>query len=135
MNKSKTTLLLMELVIMVMFFSIAAAICMNVFASAQVTADDSANRSMAGIHAQSAVDCYKAVKGDLAECVEILGGVTDGSVMYIFFDDKWNLCDSENSSAEGFTVSLLKFAGGNISVTVSVNGTEGLLFDIGAYIY
>ena len=134
MNKSKTTLLLMELVIMVMFFSVAAAICMNVFASAQLTANDSANRSMAGIYAQSTVDCYKATKGDLAACAGILGGFAEENALYIYFDNKWNLLDSAAGSRDGFTVWLMKPASGDILVTVTANDTGERFFDIRTYI-
>ena len=86
----RATLFLMELVIVIFFFSICAAICVNVFGSAQQMAKESDNLSKAVIEARSAASCYKAAEGDLRETALLLGGVMQDCQPSIFYDKHWN---------------------------------------------
>lgn len=86
----KATLFLMELVLVIFFFSICAAICVNIFGSAQTMADNSENVSRAAVEARSAASCFKAAEGDLEQTALLLNGVeTDDSVL-VYFDNNWN---------------------------------------------
>lgn len=94
----KATLFLMELVIVIFFFSICAAICVNMFGSAQQMADDSENLSRAVVEARSAASCYKAAEGDLEQTALLLNGVeTDDSVL-VYFDKNWNRTDATETA-------------------------------------
>ncbi|MBR5318482.1 MAG: hypothetical protein IKU46_02670 [Peptococcaceae bacterium] len=86
----RATLFLMELVIVIFFFSICAAICVNVFGSARQMAKDSDNLSKAVIEARSAASCYKAAEGDLQETALLLDGVLQDGQPVIFYDKQWN---------------------------------------------
>lgn len=94
----KATLFLMELVIVIFFFSICAAICVNMFGSAQQMADDSENLSRAVVEARSAASCYKAADGDLEKTARLLDGVQLEDSAAVYFDEAWNkIADSENA--------------------------------------
>lgn len=94
----KATLFLMELVIVIFFFSICAAICVNMFGSAQQMADDSENLSRAVVEARSAASCYKAADGDLEKTAYLLDGVQLDDSAAVYFDEAWNkTADSENA--------------------------------------
>ena len=94
----KATLFLMELVIVIFFFSICAAICVNIFGSAQQMADDSENLSRAVVEARSAASCYKAADGDLEKTARLLDGVQLDDSAAVYFDEAWNkIADSENA--------------------------------------
>lgn len=94
----KATLFLMELVIVIFFFSICAAICVNMFGSAQQMADDSENLSRAVVEARSAASCYKAADGDLEKTARLLDGVQLDDSAAVYFDEAWNkIADSENA--------------------------------------
>ncbi len=86
----KATLFLMELVIVIFFFSICAAICVNIFGSAQQMADNSENLSRAAMEARSAASCYKAAEGDLAETARLLEGIQTENSVLVYFDEAWN---------------------------------------------
>ena len=94
----KATLFLMELVIVIFFFSICAAICVNMFGSAQQMADDSENLSRAVVEARSAASCYKAADGDLEKTARLLDGVQLDDSAAVYFDEAWNkIADSETA--------------------------------------
>ena len=94
----KATLFLMELVIVIFFFSICAAICVNMFGSAQQMADESENLSRAVVEARSAASCYKATDGDLEKTARLLDGVQLDDSAAVYFDEAWNkIADSETA--------------------------------------
>ncbi len=94
----KATLFLMELVLVIFFFSICAAICVNIFGSAQTMADNSENVSRAAVEARSAASCFKAAEGDLEQTALLMNGVeTDDSVL-VYFDKNWNRTDAAETA-------------------------------------
>ncbi|MGN1350875.1 MAG: type II secretion system protein [Anaerovoracaceae bacterium] len=71
-HNSKSGLFLMEMIIVILFFSICSAICINVFAKARITADHSSDLNRAVVRAISAAEVYKSAEGDLKTTGELL---------------------------------------------------------------
>ena len=82
-------LLLIELFIALMFFSLAAAICLQLFIGAHNFSEDASNKSRATIESQNIAECFKAANGDMAETARLLGCETDGDIE-LWFDGDWN---------------------------------------------
>ena len=83
-------LLLIELFIALMFFSFAAAICLQIFIGANGFSRDASNKSRAVIESQNIAECFKAADGDMDETARLLGcGVQDGGIE-LWYDDEWN---------------------------------------------
>lgn len=70
--KSKTSLLLMEQLVMLLVFALAAALCLQVFAKAEVISADTAHRDQAVVLARNAAELLKSTDGDL-QAVRALG--------------------------------------------------------------
>lgn len=70
---SKTPLFLMELILMLLFFSISAVICLQIFAGAKNISEESKRLDYAVIQAQTAAEYWKASHGDLQETAERMG--------------------------------------------------------------
>lgn len=70
--KNKTSLLLMEQLIMVLVFALAAALCLNVFAGADRISRETARRDRAVLLAQNAAEVLKATSGDEAYTMDML---------------------------------------------------------------
>lgn len=62
--KNRTSLLLMEQLVMVLVFALAAAMCLQTFAKANAISRETALRDGAVILAQNAAEFLKASKGD-----------------------------------------------------------------------
>lgn len=62
--KNKTSLVLMEQLIMVLVFALAAALCLQVFVEADRISQETACRDEAVLMAQNAAEILKATSGD-----------------------------------------------------------------------
>lgn len=76
--KSKSPLMLMEQVLMVLVFALAAAFCLQAFSLSEQLSLDSRQRSDAALLAQNAVETLKGCDGDFEEAAALLGGSWDG---------------------------------------------------------
>lgn len=63
---------LMEIIVAIFFFSICAAICMNLFTGSRVIADRSGALNTAVVRASSTAEAYKASKGDMEALYNML---------------------------------------------------------------
>lgn len=86
----KSHLVLIELMIMLLIFSLTAALCLQVFAWSSDEAENIENRDKAMLKAQTAAEIIKAFEGDFAEAAEELGGV------YSAADDELVVCYTED---------------------------------------
>ncbi len=86
---SKSGLFLMELIFLVPLFAISAAICLQMFAYASLTAQKAENLSYATLAARSAAECYQATGGQLVEVADVLSGTATQTTMTVAYDDQW----------------------------------------------
>ena len=85
---SKTPLFLMELLIMLLVFSISAAICLQVFAGARRISDESRRLDLAVMQAQTAAECWKASHGNLDKTAELLNAKAEKNGFSIYDEEK-----------------------------------------------
>ena len=69
-TRSKSSLFLMELIIVLMFFSLSAAICMKVFAVSKVKTDTARDLAQASFAAESFAEVYKEYRGAMGKVGE-----------------------------------------------------------------
>jgi type II secretory pathway pseudopilin PulG len=86
---SRSGLFLMELILVILFFAISAAICLRVFASARQTAERGHDLSCAVLAAQSAAECYRASGGDLETAADLLSGNAEEGGLAVAYDAVW----------------------------------------------
>lgn len=100
--RSKTPLALMEQLVMVLVFALAAALCIQAFAASDRISRTAAARDRAVQLAQSAAEIMKSRGGDLAQAqsaaMERLGGQLSQGVWYVLYDRDWN--EVSDGSAE-----------------------------------
>lgn len=82
-QRSKAGLFLMEMILVIFFFSICAAICVNLFAGAKMTSEKSVQLNNAVVRSTNLAEIYKSADGDLGEAAEILEGLEDPAVAKI----------------------------------------------------
>ena len=71
--KNRTSLALMEQLVMVLVFALAAALCLNVFVKADEISRMIAYRDEAVLIAQNAAEMLQATSGDAQQAAELLG--------------------------------------------------------------
>ncbi|MDR2908620.1 MAG: hypothetical protein LBU86_01875 [Oscillospiraceae bacterium] len=76
-QKSKSSLFLIELLIVIAFFSVAAVVCVRLFVEARLLSASGRDLSGAMAVAQSAAECFKSAKGDPALAAGVFGSALD----------------------------------------------------------
>ena len=93
--KSKAPLSLMEQLVMLLVFALAAALCLQVF----VLSGQMSRMSEARDRGVTAVqEVIKASGGDVQQCEMLLGGSSDGQLWQIGYDADWKEVPMEQAS-------------------------------------
>lgn len=79
--RGKTPLVIMELVIMLLVFALAAAMCLGAFVLADSISSESELRDEAAARAQNCAELLRHSGGDFEWTAEKLGGECDGSAL------------------------------------------------------
>ena len=74
---------------MLLFFAVAAAICLQGFAKANQLSHAQQERDRAVVAVQNAAEVLKYARGDLNSTADILHGHFDGTVVTAFYDAQW----------------------------------------------
>ncbi|MCR5278719.1 MAG: hypothetical protein K6E19_04680 [Lachnospiraceae bacterium] len=72
MNKSKSALFLMELIIVIFFFTLTSAVCLRVFVKAHDTAVETGNLNLAVLWAENAGECFNEFGADETAIRQVL---------------------------------------------------------------
>lgn len=127
---SKTPLFLMELIIMLFIFSVAAAISLRVFAEAKNIATESQALDFATIECQKAAELWKNNKGDLEQTAQQMDGIQTDHGFWVWYDKNWQKTDQQS------TYSLhLSPEAQTATITFSEGETEILSFSCEAVMY
>ena len=109
-TRNKSTLFLIEQLIVVAVFAICAVACISILTSSYFFAYDSAGTSRALIEAQNAAEIFKATGGDFQTVADLMGGVvhndsSSGHVLLsVFYDRNWQVVSYEH--ARGFVLHI-----------------------------
>lgn len=108
MQKSKSALFLMELIIVILFFALTSAVCMQVFVKAHDTAQSTEGMNNAVLWADNAAECfyeygsdYESIEKNLKDAFHLkdysydLSFSSDESFLYMTFSFKYLPKDSE----------------------------------------
>ena len=105
-RSSRSGLFLLELMIVILFFAVTSAICMNLFVKAHLTSAAGSELTSAVREAQSVAELFKAADGDLKRLAESLDvRPIDGPTLNLYYDKDWVLIDHEKDAV--YTVSVV----------------------------
>lgn len=89
--KRNASLVLVELLIMLAVFAVAAALCIDAFVWADGNSKESAAEDQALLQAQNAAEVLKHCHGDFSQAAQALAGEADEKIWQIFYDNDWNV--------------------------------------------
>lgn len=95
-SKSKSRLFFIEILIIIVFFSICAGVCMNLFAKAKLISAESSDLTKGVLEAQTAAEAIKA-KGNSPELEELLGAFWEDDALKVYYDGEWNKVSPEEA--------------------------------------
>lgn len=111
-SNTRTSLFLMEIIISVLFLSLAGAICVQMFVHAHLTGRKSVDVNHAVIWTQNVAEAFSGVSGDLEQlaalyspgCVVVKPDDSDSSgTIIMFMDEEWQLIDYPTSDLSGMS--------------------------------
>lgn len=118
-NARKTGLFLMELIIAILFFSLAATICIQLFVKSHMISERSIALNHSILLAQNTAEIFYATNGDPEKTASLLGcGESSGtaaiadsdntSTLTLFYTDKFDCLDPAEAASAVFqqTISL-----------------------------
>lgn len=95
-NSSKSGIFLMELILSILFFSIAAAVCVKLFVTAHQLSGQSVNLNYAAAMAESIAEAFYGCNGDAGELAALFPDArmdeTDGQTILIINNVNEELC-------------------------------------------
>ncbi len=89
--KSKTPLVLMEQLVMVLVFALAAALCLRCFVLSDRLSEQNSLRDQAVLSAQSAAETIKGCGGDYEQAAALLGGRWADGAVAVHTDEGFSL--------------------------------------------
>ena len=102
MTRSRAPLALMEQVVMILVFALAAALCLQVFVLSNRISHLTEDETRAAVLAQEAAERLKAAGGDVSDAQQAvsrdMGGTISQGLWYICYDQNWQ----ETSGEEAF---------------------------------
>lgn len=109
MNRSnnRSGIFLLEIMLAILLFSIAGALCLQMFSKSRQTSKDTANLTQAADHVQNAAEMIKYAAEPTVrdsentffpDCLlkEYPDAVISSDKIQIYFDENWNYCRKEN---------------------------------------
>lgn len=92
---SRSTLFLMEQLVVILIFAICAAACVKIFVESYLMERRALDVSNALLSAQSAAECFKASAGDAEKAAALLGGNSardaKNNAVSVFYDGAWDV--------------------------------------------
>lgn len=132
--RGKAPLALMEQLVMVLVFALAAALCVQAFAVSDRISETAAARDRAVQLAQSAAEIMKSRGGDMAQAqsaaMERLGGQLSQGVWYVLYDGDWNEVSDDGAKDAVYRLEALPDSDAGqmkAEIRVSAEGGETLV--------
>ncbi len=126
---SKTKLFLLEMVIILLFFAFAGAVCMNLFAKAKMISEQSTDLTQAMLQAQAAAEAVKTTGGDERELEKLIGGAPDEAGLIVYYDREWNPVKEKANSVYAMKIELGREAG-TLDSSISVDKAGAMIYDL-----
>lgn len=94
----RSNLFLMEMIIAILFFALASAVCMQLFAKSKLLSMETSAKNHAMIIAKSAASSFETGDGSLVSLqADYPNSNLNGSLLTVYYDKNWNICSKKNA--------------------------------------
>lgn len=132
----RSNLFLMEMILAILFFSLASAVCMQLFVKARTLSQKTSQQNHAMSIAKSAASIFETGDGTLESLLsEYPDSLAEGTKLTIYYDEKWEACSSKECQYR-MTLKLDQQENGLTLADIQVEDSHHTeLFDITASCY
>jgi len=117
-------LFLIEMIIAIGFFSLACAVCVQLFVKGHLMSVESNDISRSVIYAQNAAEAFKATDGDINDTAKLLGATAMGDRIILGFDENWNSFAPKKGEKPAYRMIITRFeSNGLVMADIIVNRT------------
>lgn len=93
----RSSLFLMELILAILFFSLASAVCIRLFVKAHTIGNDTQNLNRAVTQSQSAAEILSGCDGNLSDLQTFFPeSRADGSQLTVYYTDTWSYTEASS---------------------------------------
>lgn len=120
-TKSRTSLVLMELIITILFFSVSSAVCVQLFVNAHLISKDAYELNNAVVKAQGFAEVMRGTDFTKDNILTIYPEAvfSDDESFELYYDSDFNPVKKENSMSDADYVSVVTF--GQVSKIQNIN--------------
>lgn len=133
----KSSLFLIELIIAILFFSLSSAVCVSLFSASHSMTEESENRNIALLEAQSVAEIYRNDVGDLSFIISMTSASEIEEGKYIYYLDESGAYVSEASTTtfcvELITTQDMKMS--NLDIAIVPPNSEEVIIELSTKIY
>lgn len=122
-SSSRSRLLLMELILNLLLFAIAAVVCLQLFAQAHLKSQQSQDLALATLQLQTVAEGFKATGADLTALQAQVGGTLSGQVLRLSYDESWQ--PTGGPAAYTLTLTASEDAQGMVTGDLSAARSDG----------
>jgi len=102
-QRSKSTLFLIEQLIVIAVFAICAVACVSILSAAYFNTNDSNSTRHAILKAESSAEVFKATGGDFSVVANTMGGIvkqgdSGTAIIVVYYNSLWQNCEEEDAS-------------------------------------
>lgn len=95
---AQSSLFLMEMMVVILFFALTSAICVHLFAQSYQTAKHSEDLTNGVLQAESAAELYKSTAGDLQQTAELLDAKWEAAgSLTVLYDAHWQIVQQDGA--------------------------------------
>ncbi len=95
---AQSSLFLMEMMVVILFFALTSAICVHLFAQSYQTAKHSEDLTNGVLQAESAAELYKSTAGDLQQTAELLDAKWEAvGSLTVLYDAHWQIVQQDGA--------------------------------------
>ncbi|MCI6640682.1 MAG: hypothetical protein MSH10_07910 [Pygmaiobacter massiliensis] len=116
-NRSRSGLFLLEFLAAVLIFSLASAICIQLFAAAKLKSDRTRATSAAMSLSQSAAACLQTAQGDFAKAADWLDGFVKDDALLGYYDQNLQPTDDLSNAVYQLTATVTGTEQAQIQIT------------------
>ncbi|HBU11848.1 MAG TPA: hypothetical protein DEB31_03725 [Clostridiales bacterium] len=131
---SKTKLFLMELIIIILVFSIAGAVCIDLFAQARLLSVNSTDTTNAMIEAQSAAEMVRNTNGDPRSVAGFPQAAVSEDGYTVYYDANWGALPGSEGAVYQMRVAFSQ-EGNLFAADITVEKAGAALYQINTVRY
>ena len=136
-GRSRTSLFLMEMIVTVLFFSLASAVCVQCFVNAHVIGQETQELNHAVAIATGYAEVMRGTDGDIDSIIAVYPDAIKGDESYfsVFYDENFRPCDSGSAKYMGDVTLSPNGAIQNMNVKIARIADSTIIYELDATKY